>query len=138
MLAEEVLAQREHRADLLYRAGRPFPVGAARDTADVRQTRQRVETAADEIEAVDTDLARGVGERQGEDERAQQRCLARLGPADHRRVAARRREVQEPLPLPLLGRVVEQSDGNAERPPAPFRDRPGQPHAARSDVQRAG
>ncbi len=133
VFAEEVLACGEHAPHHLDRAGGALAVGASGDAADVRQAREGLEAAADQVEAVDADLLRGVGERQGQDQGAQQGGLAGLGSADQGGVAARHREVQVPPPLPLLGRIVEQAERDLERA-AP----PGELHAARTRVQGAG
>lgn len=114
VLAEEVLADGEHVPYLFDGTGRALAVGAAGDAADVRQTRQGLEAASDQVEAVDADLARGVGQCEGEDKGAQQGGLAGLRPADDRRVAARDGQVEVPLALPLLRRVVEQAERHGE------------------------
>ncbi len=133
VVPEEVLAGREHVPYLFDGTGRALAVGAPRDPADVRQARQGLEAAADQVEAVDADLLRGVGQRERQDEGAQQGRLAGLRAADDGGVAARDGQVEVPLALPLLRRVVEQAERHRETA-AP----PGELHAARADVQRAG
>lgn len=133
VLAEEVLPGRQHVPYLFDGPGRALAVGAARDPAHVRQARQGLEAAADEVEAVDADLLRGVGQREREDEGAQQGGLAGLRAADEGGVAARDGEVEVPLALPLLRRIVEQAERHHE-PPPPL----GELHSARAHVEGAG
>lgn len=115
MHPEGLLALAQHAADLGDGAGGAFAVGAGGDAADVRQLGQGGESAADQVEAVDGDVAGGVGECQGQREGAQQGGLAGLRAADERGVAAGDGQVQDPLALPLLLRVVEQAERDAHR-----------------------
>jgi hypothetical protein len=93
---EDLFAGGEHAAHFLDGAAYPFAVGASRDAADVRERGQGLQTAADQVDAVDADLARGVGEREGQGQGTQQGGLAGLRAADDRGVAAGGGEVQRP------------------------------------------
>src|SRR4051812_48626421 len=89
--------------------------GVARVEDAVRATVGKVaedaESAGVEVEGVDVQVFRSVGEGEGRGERAQQCALARAGAAVDDAVAT---DVQAEGALSLLGRLVDQADGGDE------------------------
>ena len=101
--------------DLFDGAAARFPVGAAGDAADVRQVRQRLQSRRRPGRGRRARPPAGVRGGEGQREGAQQRGLAGLRAADDGGVAAGPGQVQLPLALPLLGRVVEQPERDVQR-----------------------
>jgi hypothetical protein len=117
------------RPQLPHQAVHPLAVGPAADSADVRQLGERVQAAAAQVDRVDLNVARVVGEGEPGDQRGQQGGLARPGRADQRQVAAAAVEVDREGDLRLLARAV----GQAERDRQPARS--ARPHRRGARVQ---
>lgn len=110
VVEEELLALGEDGGDLGDGTADPLAVEAGGDAGHVRQLGELRERTATEVEAVELDFTRGVGERQGHDEAAQHGRLAALRTAGDGDVAAGRREVHEERVAPLLEGLVHQAD----------------------------
>ena len=116
-LCELHLSARPERGDLCDRATHPVDVEATGHGPDVCQVAHRREGAAAEVEAVETDLLRSMGERHARNARAQRHRLARLRAADDAEVAARAVEADPPRVAALLPGAVDQAERGREHPP---------------------
>ena len=76
---------------------------------------QRGQRAAAVVDRIDLDLGRGVGDDQGEQDRAQEHALAALRRPHHQQVAGPAGEVDDERALLLLQRQIEQADRKAKR-----------------------
>ncbi len=135
-LGEEQFAVRDDMADLGDGTGHPFRVEAPGDAADVRQPGERGERPAAEVQAVELDVARGVGEGERGDQGAHQGRLAGLGSARDADVAARAGEVGDQFVTALVEGAVDDTDGDGEELPAGHAGRGQQEVERRGLVQR--
>ena len=92
---------------------------AARDRTDVREVGEHRQAAAAEVQHVHAQLGRRVGEREGEQRRAQRPGLARTRAPDHREMPRGVGEVEHQRVASLLVGAVDQADGDAQRPRVP-------------------
>ena len=116
MLAEPALAPGQQPRDLGHHAAHQVGVPAPGDGPDVRQRREAAERAAAEVDDVERQLGRGVGERGGGDEGAQCRRLSRLRPARDDDVPRRAGQVGPEQVATLLVGPVDQPERETQRP----------------------
>ena len=122
----------QRRAARRWCAGRS-PSMRAGDRADVRQLgAARRQRAAAEVEAVELHLARGVGQRERGDQRAQQRCSCRSAARRRRPRARRAGQVEHQRVAALLAAAVDDADVG----PQGARAGPGCPRSGRGPGRR--
>ncbi len=114
VIGEQPFPVRQDGLDLGGRAADPVGVHPAGDAADVRQAGERGEAAAAEVQAVELDFSRGVGQGESGEQGAQQGALASLGAAGDADVAADAGQVGDEQPASLLERLVHDRDRYSE------------------------
>ena len=114
----------QHAGDLGHGPAHRTGVLPPRDAADMGQPADRAERPTTEIETVELDFARGVGQRETGDDRPQRRALAGPGRAHHHDVPGRRGQIQHQPVTTLVQRPVDHAGHGRQRAgPRRVRDR---------------
>ncbi len=110
MVGEEPFASGEQAGHLGHDAGDPVDVEPGGDAADVWQVGEPAERTTTEVEAVELHLPWGMGQRQAEDQGAQQGALPTLRCPDHTDVAGAPGEVDHEQVAQAVERPVDDAD----------------------------
>ena len=116
---EQRLPLVQQATHLLQRAPHRLLLSPRSHPANVHQVTQAQQARAKQVQHVDADSRRRVGERERRGDGAQQRRLAAAWPACDLGVAAGREKVHLPGVLPLTGGVVNDADREPQRGAGP-------------------